>query len=523
MTLKDLYEQAVGSHKRGELAVAENLYRQVLEAAPASSAARHMLGVLKAQQGAIPEALDLLAQAVAQKPEAPDIRFNYANVLKRAGRVDEALSAYGGALERKPDYAVARAARAELLNGRGNDLREAGHYQEALACYEQALADAPSYPDALNNRAVALWSMNRFEEALAGFDAALAVKPDYVEAHYNRGNTLRDLLRLEEAKESYDRAIALDQGFAPAYRNKGFCALLEGDFAAGWPLYEWRKRLNPPIEARSYPEPLWTGTEDLNGKTIFLYVEQGLGDTIQFYRFATALVERGAQVILSVQDRLLRLLESASPNASPKLKLVGSTAVPEKFDYHIPLMSLPLALGLTMDRIPAPAPYLKPEPERVARWGARIGEKGFKIGISWQGMAGVTPGRSMPLGCFERLSRVPDVRLISLQKDFGAEQLKDVGWVETLGADFDSGPDAFLDSAAVMEKLDLVITLDSSLAHLAGALGRPVWLALKRVPDWRWFLGRDDSPWYPSMKLFRQKTEGDWAQVFAQMQSQVAR
>jgi hypothetical protein len=184
-------------------------------------------------------------------------------------------------------------------------------------------------------------------------------------------------------------------------------------------------------------------------------------------------------------------------------------------------MSVPLALGLTVASVPAPVPYLKAEPERVARWQSRIGENGFKIGISWQGARGGVTSRAIPLRCFEGLSKISGVRLISLQKGFGAEQLSDTCGVESLGDEFDAGPNAFLDSSAVMQNLDLVITLDSALAHLAGALGRPVWVALKRVPDWRWLLGRDDSPWYPSMKLFRQKTEGDWAGVFAEMQSQV--
>ena len=379
--------------------------------------------------------------------------------------------------------------------------------------------DAPGYPDVLNNRAVALWSMGRFEEALAGFDAALAARPDYVEAHYNRGNVLRDMLRLDEAGQSFDRAIAIDPGFAPAYRNKGFCALLQGDFAQGLPLYEWRKQLKPPIEARFYPQPLWTGAQDVKGKTVFVYIEQGLGDTIQFYRFVAPLLARGAHVILSVQDGLLRLLE----HASPRVKLVGARVVPPAFEYHIPLMSLPLALGLTVETIPAQVPYLKAEPERVVRWRSRIGEKGFKIGISWQGARGGVTSRAVPLRCFAGLSAIPGVRLISLQKEFDTEQLATLPMVESLGQDFDSGPGAFLDSAAVMQSLDLVITLDSALAHLAGAMGRPVWVALKQVPDWRWFLGRGDSPWYPSMRLFRQKADGDWAGVFADMESQVAR
>jgi len=518
MTLQADYDRAVAAHRRGEFGEAERLYRRLLEAAPSSAAARHMLGVLRAQSGDNAEALELIGAALTLKPDAPDILFNYAHVLKGIGRLDEALAAYDRALFLKPGYAAARNARAEVLNLRGNSLREAGQTGQALSFYDRALADAPNYPDALNNRAVALWGLGRFDEALAGFDTALAAKPDYVEAHYNRGNVLRDLLRLDEAKQSFDRAIALDPAFAPAYRNKGFCALLQGDFALGLPLYEWRKRLNPPIEARSYPQPLWSGTQDINGKTVFVYIEQGLGDTIQFYRFVSALLARGARVVLSAQDGLLRLLE----HASPRIELIGSKMVPASFDYHIPLMSLPLALGLTLESIPDPGPYLTADPVKTAQWAGRIGKNGFKIGISWQGARGGVTSRAIALDHFRTLSRIPDVRLISLQTGFGTEQLAGQSWVEILEG-LDDGPDAFLDCAAAIENLDLVITLDSAVAHLAGALGRPVWVGLKQVPDWRWFLGRKDSPWYSSMRLFRQSKEGDWAGLFAEMQLQVPR
>jgi hypothetical protein len=209
-------------------------------------------------------------------------------------------------------------------------------------------------------------------------------------------------------------------------------------------------------------------------------------------------------------------------HAHPKIALIGSGAVPAPFDYHIPLMSLPLALGLTVASIPDPGPYLVADPLKTAQWADRIGEKGFKIGISWQGARGGVTSRAMKLDYFQGLSRLPGVRLISLQKGFGSEQLAGRPWVEILDG-LDQGPDAFLDTAAVIANLDLVITLDSAVAHLAGAMGRPVWIALKQTPDWRWFLGRGDSPWYSSMRLFRQSRDGDWATVFAEMESQVAR
>jgi tetratricopeptide (TPR) repeat protein len=524
MTLQALYEQAIGHHQRGNLADAEQLYLLVMQAAPGSFGAHHMLGVLRAQQGRGDEALALIGAALALRPDAPDALLNYANVLKTSGRLEEALEGYARALKARPDYPAARKGRdetglllAEALNRQGNAQRASGDFAAALDSYEKALALAPDYADALNNRAVALWSMGRFDEALGDFDAALEHRPDYVEAHYNRGNALRDMLRLDDAMASFDRATAIDPGFAPAHRNKGFCALLRRDFALGFALYEWRKKVSPPVEARGYAQPLWTGAEDLRGKTVFAYIEQGLGDTIQFWRFIAPLQARGARVIVSVQDSLTVLLA----NARPQAEVVSSRTVPPRFDYHIPLMSLPLALGLRADAIAADTPYLSPEPARVAKWARVIGEKGFKIGISWQGARGGVTSRAMPLSCFAGLFRLPGVRLISLQKGFGSEQIAALPAVETLSADFDSGPGAFLDAAAVMQSLDLVITLDSALAHLAGAMRRPVWVALKRVPDWRWFLGHSDSPWYPGMRLFRQTTDGDWATVFAEMEAQL--
>jgi hypothetical protein len=286
-----------------------------------------------------------------------------------------------------------------------------------------------------------------------------------------------------------------------------------GGLEQGLRLYEWRKKLPAPIEARNYHQPLWTGAEDLTGKTLFLYMEQGLGDTIHFYRYALMARARGARVVLSVQDRIVRLMQ----DADAQIEILGSAEVPQVFDYHAPLVSLALAFGTTLATIPAPIPYLRAQSRRVKDWAARIGGRGFKIGICWQGAASIA-GRSFPLAALAPISQIENVRLISLQKGADAEQ---IAQVEDLGDDFDAGPDGFLDSAAVMESLDLVITADTALAHLAGALGRPAWVALRYVPDWRWFLGRADSPWYPQMRLFRQPAPGDWAAVVADMAVQL--
>jgi hypothetical protein len=274
---------------------------------------------------------------------------------------------------------------------------------------------------------------------------------------------------------------------------------------------------------RSYPQPAWTGKESLDGKILFIYPEQGLGDTIQFCRYAELAEARGAKVILSVQDPLVRLMRQLGPT----IGIVGQDAAPPDFDYHVALMSLPWAFRTDWNTFPARIPYLRAEPERVGKWRRIIGNGGFKVGICWQGnrRGQVDAGRSFPVRQFECLAGLPGVRLISLQKNDGAGQLLDLPagmTVETLGDDFDSGGDAFVDTAAAMENLDLVITSDTAIAHLAGALGRPTWIALKHVGDWRWFLDRSDSPWYPTVRLFRQSQRGDWAGVFSEIERQLA-
>jgi hypothetical protein len=288
------------------------------------------------------------------------------------------------------------------------------------------------------------------------------------------------------------------------------------DFAQGLPLYEWRKRMPQPMEARTYAQPLWTGAQDIRGKTLFTYVEQGLGDAIQFYRHVGFALARGAKVVLSVPDRLVALLRSTTP----AVELIGWGQVPAAFDFHIPLASIPLAVGMCADTIPASDPYLTAEPERAARWKSVIGDHGFRVGIAWQGLEQVRglEGKSFPLAALAGIAALPGVRLISLQKGEGAEQRDHLPAgmaVETYA--FDEGPDAFLDTAAMMTACDLVITADTAPAHLAGALGLPTWVALKHVPDWRWFLGRDDSPWYSSLRLFRQMATADWDSVFDRM------
>ena len=510
MNPQALMAQALDRHGRGDPAGAEQLYRQVLRLAPGHRDAAHMLAVACAQQGRREEACTLLEQVVAANPRDPLALTNYANVLRELGR-------HGASLEML-DQALALDARdPERWNSRAVLLQSLGRFEDAFDSVNQALVLRPGQAGALRNRADILQSLGCYAEALAAYDRLLAAAPGDAGLWSNRGLSLRNLGRLEASSQSFERAMALDPQMPAPMFHVGLNHLLAGDFARGLPLYELRKEMPEPVEARTYPQPLWTGKEDLVGKHLFAYIEQGLGDTIQFYRFIRPVMERGATVTLSIYGPMMQLLKSADPACA----LIGWGEAPDRFDYHIPLMSLPLALGTTLETVPAPRRYLAAEPERVARWRARIGDEGFRIGVAWRGNKAVfgAEGKEFPLEALRDLSHLPGVRLISLQKDAGA--IPDGLKLERFDG-FDQGGDAFIDSAAIIENLDLVISADSAPAHLAGSLGAPVWVALKHVPDWRWLLNRGDSPWYPSMRLFRQKEPGDWASVFCEMEKALA-
>jgi tetratricopeptide (TPR) repeat protein len=509
---KLLFEQALNMHQRGRLHDAEDRYRTLLRAYPEHPDCNHFLGVLRFQQGRNDEALKHISAALKLQPSNTAALANYALVLVTMGRLEQALASYDKALAIEPDYV-------DALVNRGNILVELKRFDEALASYDKALAIKPDYVDLLKNRAIVLVKLNRLDEALASYDKALAIKPDYVEALANRGSVLTMLKRHDEALASYDRALKIRPGHPDALIDRGWLALLQGRYAEGWRDYESRR------EVKKLPAlwPKWKG-EDLREKRIIVYEEQGLGDVIQCCRFLTLLAARGAQVTFLVRaslHRLLRPFERA-------VRVVDKPPTAEIFDFQSALMSLPGGLDTTLENIPADIPYLYPEEPLVARWRERLGSQGFKVGICWQGKPDYKdePGRSIPLRSFQPLARVPGVRLISLQKHHGLDQLENLPpdmRVEALGQDFDNGPDAFVDTAAMMSCLDLIITSDTSIAHLAGALGRPVWVTLKHVPHWLWMLDRTDSPWYPTMTLYRQEVRDDWTTVFRAITDDLAK
>ena len=458
------------------------------------------------------EALASFERAIALQPGLTPAYNNRGLVLQALGRYREAADSYQRALALQPQFA-------EAYNNLGTVQSELGQPAEALTSCSRALQLQPGMPGVHGNLGNALRDLERPEEALAQYDLALREAPQDAHNHCHRGNALFDLKRIPEAIACYQRAIELQPQHAQAHFNESLCLLLSGDFARGLPLYEWRKQLKPTA-ARAISGPDWLGEGEVAGRTLFVYADQALGDTLQFCRYAKLAEERGARVVFAVQPQLCELLTGLSPT----MQIVApGEAAAGGYDHHCALMSLPLALRTTLADIPAAVPYLYADPRRVAQWRQRIGAHGFRIGIVWQGSRNrIDVGRSVPLEMFARLAAIPGVRLISLQKDARLRSASQDLPLEVLDEPFDTGPQAFLDSAAVMSQLDLVITCDTALAHLAGALGRPTWVALKHVPDWRWLLERADTPWYPGMRLFRQSRRGDWDGVFAAIHEELA-
>ena len=493
------------------------------------------------------EAIKLMDEALRLKPDFADALCMGGYMLSESGQPQSAMRFYRRALELDASLVVAHVNFGKLLFG-------AGRFAEALASFAAATALAPEDPDAWCSRAGVLRELGRLEESLEAAERALELRHGFPEAAINLGNALLKLDRSEEAQEAYLRASVpgpclakalLGQGLAlrslgrfseaiaafdaaaalgsrEAVAGKGCLMLTLGDFENGLAGYEARwlngKRLSEALGTRF---ETWRGP-GRPGERVLALNDHGLGDTIQFFRYLPLMAAAGVDATFVCPPRLRRLLSSKA-----NVRFADSPPEEEPFDAQIAISSLPRAFGTRLDTIPAAVPYLAAEPALRELWLKRIGVEGFKIGVVWQGNPNpeADPARSMPLTTLAPLADIAGVRLISLQKGAGEEQLARLPpalRVETLGADFDAGADAFVDTAAAMTCLDLLVTCDTSIAHLAGALAVPVWVALKSDAEWRWMTGRADSPWYPTMRLFRQTRRGVWADVFEAMAGELA-
>jgi len=567
-----LHLRGVVQHQTGRHQAAIESIRAAIAAKPREAAAYSNLGLALRAVGSLDEALASYDAALAIEPDHVEALLNRADVLQAQRRFEDALAGFKRATMLRPDDASAHfgcgnalvalqrheeavasydcavaldPARADAFNNRGNALLRLRRYGEALASFDDALALRPAFLEAHNNRGSALLYLKRPAEALASCERSLELEPDYAQALLNRGNALEALQRPVEALASLDRAVAIDPEFAQAWRNRantllavgrpddalasfrrasalspddpairyneGLCRLLLGDFANGLPLYEsrWQDEQLPRAR-REYGQPPWSGHEEIEGRTILLHAEQGLGDTIQFSRYAELVAARGARVVLEVPPALKRLL--AALRGVHQVLAIGESL--PSFDCHCPLLSLPLAFATRLETIPAMIPYVASDSRKVSEWRTRLGDSPRpRVGLAWSGSTVHTNdrNRSLPLSIMVGLVG-PEAQFVSLQPDV---RVSDEDVLHARGELLHFGRDLrdFTDTAALVELMDLVVTVDTAVAHLAGAMGKPVWILLPLNPDWRWLLDRDDSPWYRSARLFRQTTIGDWEGV----------
>ncbi|HUD88067.1 MAG TPA: tetratricopeptide repeat protein [Xanthobacteraceae bacterium] len=448
--------------------------------------------------------------ALAMRPDHAEALSNRGDALRELGRLEEALASYDRALTARGEFA-------EALSNRGNVLRAMRRFDDALASYDAALRLRPDYPEAWSNRAATLQALDRLDEALASCDRALALRPDLVEALNNRASVLQELHRFDESLSTYDHLAAIAPDHAEAQMNRALLLLLSGDFAKGWPAYEWRRKL-PSFVERGFAQPEWLG-QDIAGKRLLLHAEQGFGDTIQFVRYAALAAQRGADVIVEVQPQLRPLLGSLF---GVEVIAAGRDELPA-FDLHCPLLSLPHLFATTPAAIPVGVPYIAAPADRIAAWASRLPADGLRVGLAWSGHRDNTRDheRSIPFARLAPLFDIPGARFVSLQKDIRASDAEDFRRCGSV-IDLRAGLHDFADTAAVIAQLDLVISVDTSVAHLAGAMGKPFWLLLPRVPDFRWQLGRTTSPWYPTARLFRKSQADSWDAVIEGVAAELA-
>jgi Tfp pilus assembly protein PilF len=471
------------------------------------------------KSGSYADAEFYLRESLRMRADDPDTLNNLGTAVWQQGRISEADSYYRRAYQIKSkDFAI--------VNNLGNSLWEQHRLDEAAEYYRRALELERESPETWMNLGVLLTDLGRCDEAIACIKESLRLRPESHEAVANLGATLARLGNWDEAMVCYDRAIRMQQYYPEAHRCRALALLADGDYVRGWAEYEWRLRCRKHV-GYSPSCPRWNG-EDLQGKALVLHSEQGLGDALMFLRFASLVKERGAKVLVACPAQSVRLVATCKDVDAVS---DGRTPFPH-FDLHAPLLSLPWMFGITLSTIPAGIPYVCADSETIAAWrpvvhralGCDSLGDCFKIGVAWQGnpLHRADLCRSFPLGELAPLAAVPGVRLLSLQKDDGVDQLQDLAGRFPVAALTDStagGADRrdLLDTAAVISQLDLVVTPDTAIAHLAGSLGARVWLALPAVAEWRWLKDREDSPWYPTMRLFRQSKPGDWHGVFGRM------
>lgn len=504
--LPALLQAAIAHHQAGQLPQAELLYRQILQHQPQHPEALCLLGVIACQRGNLDDGIALCRQALVLRPDYIQARENLYLALWKRGRemIDEAINGYNQIINFQPKALQAYA-------NLGAILQEQGKADEAIIFYQQGLAIDAQNPQLLNGLGVALQKQHKVNAAAQFHQQALANQPNYIDALVSLGKARLEQGNLPEAMTCFQQALSLDPHHAIAHHNYAILLLMQGDYLQGFEEFEWRFKTAdfPPCP---FKQPLWDGSP-LQGRTLLLHAEQGLGDTIQLIRYAAIARERGGRLILTCHQPLIRLLSTI-----PGIEQITPLGLPLP-DFHVyaPLMSLPRILGTTQTTIPHHFPYLQAPESADFTLPVREGRR-FKVGIVWSGgnLYKNNHNRSCPLSAFQPLLELTDISLYSLQKGIPQLDLTELGWQSQI-QDISHYLKDMADTAAAIAQLDLVITVDTSVAHLAGALAKPTWLLLAHFPDWRWMLHREDTPWYPTLRLFRQPQPGDWHSVMQQV------
>jgi Tfp pilus assembly protein PilF len=507
MTINEALNSAFEHLRSGNLTAAEVIYRQILLVQPANFYALHFLGVVYYRRKDFDNAIKHIKDALQHSPNYAEAYNNLGLALQEKGSFDEAAESFKKAIEIKPDFAVSYYNLAGIF-------RLKGDLDEAVVYYKKALEINPALTEVYMNIGLTLQEQGSLDEAVAWYEKAIQSKPDSAGAYFNMGNVLRQQGKVDASVNNFQEAVRLDPDYVEAHWNLALSLLLAGNLREGWKEYEWRWKAKDAVSLQhNFVQPLWDGS-DITGKRILLHTEQGFGDTIQFVRYAPLVAQKGADVMVYCQKELASLLQNIE--GVKQVVAYGDPLPP--FDVHCHLLRLPLIFGTTLEDIPAQTPYLSADEALELEWKTRVGHDGagLKVGLAWAGIPGHKNdrNRSSSLKEFLPLAQVQDAVFYSLQKGAAAREAADPpGGMKLL--DYTEDLHDFSDTAALVRNLDLVISVDTAVAHLAGALAKPVWTLLPFAPDWRWLVDREDSPWYPSMRLFRQPSAGDWPGVMA--------
>ncbi|KFL34789.1 hypothetical protein JU57_03955 [Sulfurospirillum sp. SCADC] len=518
------YNLGVSLHDIGKLDEAVEAFTKALSLNPNYVEAYNNLGVTLHAKGHIDRAIEAFIQALTIHPHYADAYYNLGNALYAKNKINQAMTAYEKAIAIHPNYV-------DAYNNLGVLLKKQGKIEEAIKTYTKALAIHPHHAGVYNNLGTALKAQGKLDEAIEAYTKALSLDSQYADAYSNLGNALYDQTKIDEAMEAYTKALLLNPHHADALWNHSLALLLSGDLCEGFKLYEHRWDVEGGLQKfkRNFSQPLWLGDAPLHGKTILIHSEQGLGDTVQFCRYIEILAHQGAHVIFEVQKPLMRLLE----NLKGIHTLIEKGSPLPTFDYHAPLLSLPYAFRTSLANVPNQNPYIEVEHTLVERWKQTLGAKrALRVGLVWNGgfranqpeLWYANNRRNIPLELIVQLNRA-DVDFYSLQKGEPAEREFKRRALELWNTDnlfnYMDDIEDFADTAGLISQLDLVIAVDTSTAHLAAAIGKPVWLLNRFDTCWRWMLHREDSPWYPTLTLFRQPSFGDWESVIQRVKNRL--